>query len=153
MLIVAAVLAAAIAASVGWAIYNAGKGDESLNIQQAAEPMLTPVEALGLVADYVRETPGLTRLVATECGIREGALDLVLEQEGQSGSGTLGNTGDEEEGGGSLSLLSLLDAVKEFSATVPNLAITFREDSVWLITTTLGCVFTVDDRSERVSGP
>ena len=152
MLIVAAVLAAAIAASVGWAIYNAGKGDESLNIQQAAEPMLTPVEALGLVADYVRETPGLTRLVATECGIREGALDLVLEQEGQSGSGTLGNTGDEEEGG-SLSLLSLLDAVKEFSATVPNLAITFREDSVWLITTTLGCVFTVDDRSERVSGP
>ena len=129
LLIVAAVLAAAIAASVGWAIYNAGKGDESLNIQQAAEPMLTPVEALGLVADYVRETPGLTRLVATECGIREGALDLVLEQEGQSGSGTLGNTGDEEEGG-SLSLLSLLDAVKEFSATVPNLAITFREDSV-----------------------
>ena len=152
MLIVAAVLAAAIAASVGWAIYNAGKGDESLNIQQAAEPMLTPVEALGLVADYVRETPGLTRLVATECGIREGALDLVLEQEGQSGSGTLGNTGDEEEGG-SLFLLSPLDAVKEFSATVPNLAITFREDSVWLITTTLGCVFTVDDRSERVSGP
>ena len=152
MLIVAAVLAAAIAASVGWAIYTAGKGDESLNIQQAAEPMLTPVEALGLVADYVRETPGLTRLVATECGIREGALDLVLEQEGQSGSGTLGNTGDEEEGG-SLPLLSLLDAVKEFSATVPNLAITFREDSVWLITTTLGCVFTVDDRSERVSGP
>ena len=152
MLIVAAVLAAAIAASVGWAIYNAGKGDESLNIQQAAEPMLTPVEALGLVADYVREIPGLTRLVATECGIREGALDLVLEQEGQSGSGTLGNTGDEEEGG-SLFLLSLLDAVKEFSATVPNLAITFREDSVWLITTTLGCVFTVDDRSERVSGP
>ena len=152
MLIVAAVLAAAIAASMGWAIYNAGKGDESLNIQQAADPMLTPVEALRLVADYVRETPGLTRLVATECGIREGALDLVLEQEGQSGSGTPGNTGDEEEGG-TLSLLSLLDAVKEFSATVPNLAITFREDSVWLITTTLGCVFTVDDRSERVSGP
>ena len=90
--------------------------------------------------------------MATECGIREGALELVLEQEGESGSGALGNTGDEEEEG-SLSLLSLLDAVQEFSATVPNLAITFREDSVWLITTTLGCTFTVDDRSERVSGP